>query len=99
MAGGSHKPVKGAGGVAVVEEDSQQGGGNSAGIRIFLQRRGPFGADYRCRNLGGHPLHGPGPGRVTTQGVDTIDREAPAATDRRKMVIHLGGGGKRGGGI
>ena len=44
------------------DADPQQGGGGAAGIRIFLLRHGPVGADFWCRNLGGNPLHGPGTG-------------------------------------
>ena len=38
-------------------------------------------------------------GGVQGRGGETIHREAPAATDRWKMEINLGGSGKRGGGI
>ena len=46
--------------------------------------------------MGGHPLHGPGPGGVTVPGGANIDVEAPAAVDRWEMGIHLGGGSKGG---
>ena len=46
-----------------------------------------------------HPLYGMGPGGFTGPGVMTVDKEAPAETDWQKIVIHLGGSGKRGGGM
>ena len=84
MSEGSHKPGKGAGSVAVVDEYSQQGGGDAAGIRIFLQRRGPFGADFRCRNLGGHPPYGPGTGRVPTQVGQELTWQGPGRWQRQQ---------------
>ena len=62
------------------DADPQQGGGGAAGIRIFLLRHGPVGADFWCRNLGGNPLHGPGTGGVPGPGVLTVDREAHVET-------------------
>ena len=45
------------------------------------------------------PPHGPVPGGVPRPGGEIIYREDLAETDRHKMGIHLGGYGKKGGGI
>ena len=92
MGGSSTKPGKGERGVVAVAEDYHQGVGGTSGIRIFIYFRGPVGADFWRRNLGGHPLHRTVPGGVPGLGGETIDREAPTATDGWKMGIHLGGG-------
>ena len=49
--------------------------------------------------MGGHPLYGQGPGGVSDLGGDTADRKDPAEDTRWEVEIHLGSGGKGGGGI
>ena len=53
----------------------------------------------RSGDLGGHPLHGNGPGGVSDPGDKTADGTAPAEDNGRNVEIHLGGGGKGGGGF
>ena len=47
----------------------------------------------------GHPPHGQGPGEVSDPGGNTADRTSTAEDTGREVEIHLGGGGKGGGGI
>ena len=42
-------------------KDTEQGGGEAAGIRIFLQSHRPVGVAIICRDVGGHPPHRTGP--------------------------------------
>ena len=49
--------------------------------------------------MGGYPPHGTGPGGFPRPGVMATDRAAATAEVGRKVVVHLGGGGERGGGV
>ena len=81
---------------SVVQADTNyhQGGGDVAGIRIFLLICAPVCTNFWGINLGGHPPHGPGTGGVPRPGGAMVDREASSETAWRKMVVRLGGGSK-----
>ena len=49
--------------------------------------------------MGGHPPHGQVPVGVSDPGGETDDRKAHAVENGRDVEIHLGGGGKGGGGV
>ena len=63
----------------------QQGGSGNAG----------GGTALWSRYLGGHPLHGQGPGGGGSYpGGETADGTAPAEYTVQEVEIHLGGGSK-----
>ena len=49
--------------------------------------------------MGGCPLHGTGPGGFPIPGGSATDVEAATLEVGREMVVHLGRGGNRGGGV
>ena len=76
-----------------MEEDDknpQQGGGDTASVRIIFQSRGAGGAAIWITDLGGQPPHGKGPGGVSEPGGETSDRADPMEETRREVDIHIG---------
>ena len=67
------KPDEGAGCLEENEEDPEQGGGETAGVQIFLQSRCPYGVDLGNRDVGGYPLYGTGPGGFPRTGGAATD--------------------------
>ena len=47
-------------------------------VKLILKVRGAGGAFIKIGELGGHPLHGQGPGWVSGPGVETVDGTDPA---------------------
>ena len=80
-------------------EDIEQGGVKAAGVRIFLQSHCPVGVVLWCGDVGGYPLHGTDPGGFPRPGGAATDGAATTEEVGCKVVVHLGGGGERGGGI
>ena len=62
MAGGGPEYGEIEGGVEEDDKYPQQGGGEAAGARIFLQSCHSVGAAIWVREMGGYPRHVPGPG-------------------------------------
>ena len=77
-------------------KDPEQGGGKAAGVQIFLQIRRPIGVALRCRDVGGYPMHGTGPGEFPRSSGAETDGAASMAEVRQKVGVYLGGGGERG---
>ena len=87
------------GGLEYNVKDPEQGGGEAAGVQIFLQIRRPVGVYLQCGDVGGYSPHGKGPGRFTITGDVVTDRAAVTAEVGRDMGVHLGRGSERGGGV
>ena len=87
------------GGVEEDDKDTQQGGVEAVGVRLFFQIRHSVGAALRCGDMGGYPPHGPVSGGFPGPGGVAIDEEDPAEASRREVGVHLGGGGKVVGGV
>ena len=64
------------------DEDPEQGGGEAAGVRLFLQSLRPVDVALRCRDVGGYLPHGMGPGGFPRPGGAATDGAAPAAEAR-----------------
>ena len=99
MARGNTKSDEGAGGLEENDEDPEQGGGEAAGVRIFLQSRRPVGVALWCVDMGGYPPRGTGLEGFPRPGGVATDREATMAEVGREIVVHPGRGRKRGGGV
>ena len=80
-------------------EDPEQGGEEAARVRIFIQIRHPVSVSLRDLDVGGYPPHGTGPGGFPRPGGAVTDGEDAMVEVGRKLGVHLGGGGKRGGGV
>ena len=80
-------------------KDPEQGGGEAAGVRIFLQIRHPVGVDFWCGDVGDYPPHGTGPGGIPISGGAATDGADATVEVGRKVGVHLGKGGERGGGV
>ena len=74
----------------------QQGGGGAAGIRLIFQGRGTGGTALCIGNLGGHQMHGKGPGGVSDRCGDTADGTAPVEDNGWELEINLGRNVKEG---
>ena len=81
------------------DEDTDKGGGEDTGVRIFLQSRCPVGVSLLSGDMGGYPPHGTVPGGFTRPGGAATTREASTEEAGWDMGVHLGGGGKIGGGV
>ena len=68
MAGGGTKYCEGVDGVAENLEDTEQGRGETTGVRIFIYIHFPIFVALWCRDLGGYPPHGMVHGVVTGPG-------------------------------
>ena len=77
------------------DKDTEQGGEDTTGVRIYLQRYCTVGVSLQYRDVGGYPLHGTGPGGFPVPCVAATDEEAETAEVRWDMLVHLGGGDKR----
>ena len=77
-------------------EDPEQGGGEAAGLRIFLQNRRPVGVALRCGDVGGYPPHGMRPGGFLKPGGAATDWADAMEEVEWEMKIHLDGGSERG---
>ena len=97
--GGDPQPGKGTNGLAENVEDPEQGGGESAGVRIFLLSHRPISVDLWCRGVGDYPPHGTSPGGFPRLGGAETYGAAAMAESGWKLVVHLNGGGERGGGF
>ena len=62
LAGSDPESDEGAGGLEENYEDPEQGGGEAAGVRIFIQSLRLVGVDFWCGDVGGYPPHGTGTG-------------------------------------
>ena len=69
------------------------------GVWLLFKGRDPGGTALRSGYLGGHPLHGKGPGGDPYLGGKTADGTAPTEDNRQEVEIYLCGGGKGGGGV
>ena len=81
------------------DKDPEQVGGEAAGVWLFLQSWRKFGVTLWCLFVGGYPTHGTGPGGFLGTGGAATYGEASTVEVGQYMVVHLGGGGKRGGGV
>ena len=69
------------------------------GVWLLFKGRDTGGAALRSGDLGGHPLHGHVPGWGSYPRGDKADGTDPAEDNGRDVEMHLGGGGKGGGGF
>ena len=90
---------KGMGDVEEDDNDPYQGGGKAVGVWIFLQIRHSVNVAPWCGYVGGHPPQGADHEWFTGPGGAVTDRAAPVAAGRKEVGVHLGGGGKIGGGF
>ena len=81
------------------DEDTDQEGGEAAGVRIFLQSHCPAGVFPQYGDVGGYPLHGTGPGFFLGPGGVATDGATSAAGANREVGVNLGGGRKIGGSV
>ena len=95
--GGDLESDEGTGGLEEDDEYPEQGGGEAAGVRIFLKIRRTVGVAIRCRDGGGYPPHMMGPWRFPGPGGTDTDMAAPTLEVRQEVGVHLSGGGKTGG--
>ena len=77
--------------------DTEQGGVKSEGVPIFLYIRRRIGVDLWCRDVGGSPLHGMGPGGFPIPGGVATYGAASTAEAGRKVGVYLSGSGEIGG--
>ena len=73
------------------DEDPYQGGGEAAGVWIFLQSCCSVGVPLLCGGVGGYSLHGTGHRGVLVPGGAETDGTDPAASGRQGVVVHFGG--------
>ena len=78
------------------DENSNQGGGDAASVRIFLQSRCTFGVALRCRDEGGYSPHETGPGGFPVPGEAATDGAATATEAIREVGVHLSRGDESG---
>ena len=64
------------------EKDTEQSGGEAAGVLIFLQIRCPVGVAIWCGDVGGYPPGGKGTG--------VFPRPVGAATDGADAAVEVG---------
>ena len=83
--------------------DTKQGGSDALGVRLIFKGRDTGDTDLLSGDLGGHPLNGHVPGGVSypghLAGGKMADGKATTEDTRKYVEIHLGGGGKVGGGF
>ena len=90
---------EGAGGLEENVKDPEKGGGEAAGVQIFLQIHRPVGVALWCRDVGGYPPHGTCTGGFSRPGGAVTDRADATAEVGWDMGVHLDRGGERGGGV
>ena len=81
------------------DDDTEQVGGEAAGVRLFIQIRHTVSVSLWCGDIGGYPPHRTGRGGVPGPGGAATDGEAPTSEVIWEVGVHLGGGGKSGDGI
>ena len=87
------------GGLEENDKDPEQGGGKAADVWIFIQIRRPVGVALLCVYVSVYPRYGTGPESFPISDVAATDGVADMAEVRQYMGVHLGGGGKKGGGV
>ena len=71
-------------GVTEIFKDIEQGGGEDAGVQIFLQGHRTVGVAIHCVDMGGYPPHGTGPGGFPGPGGADNYRTRSGSTPRRR---------------
>ena len=99
MAGGGGEPAEGEEYLGAAARDLGKGGGEPSGVGDVFQGGGEGGTTFRVGEVGDDPLHGPGPGGVSTQGSQADHWEAASTVIGRELGVSTFGDCDAGGGV